>query len=156
MVKAETHQSELVELLNMICMQEGRAGVYLKAWANKTQHPDLKKCLSLVANREANNSLMFRRRIEELGFEVQEEVPAHLGDRMVVATSDTTDAEKIVALQEIQKREASAAPAERYEAAIADETVDPLTRAMLRYWREVEADSGRHRKAAYAKVQETA
>ena len=96
---------------------------------------------------------MFRRRIEELGFEVQMEIPAHFGDRMQVATSDMPDSEKIVALEVIQKRESSSALREEYEAAIRDETVDPLTRSMLSYWREVEADSGRHRKAAYAKVQ---
>ncbi len=31
---------------------------------------------------------------------------------------------------------------ERYEAAIADEAVDPLTRSLLRWFSDVEADSG--------------
>jgi hypothetical protein len=31
---------------------------------------------------------------------------------------------------------------ERYETAIADETVDPLTRSLLRWFSDVEADSG--------------
>ena len=81
------------------------------------------------------------------------EVPAHFGERMQIATSDMPDGEKIQALEEVQQREPASNLRERYTAAMEDEAVDPLTRSMLRWWREVEADSGKIRREAYAKVQ---
>ena len=56
---------EYLDLLNDIRLQEHRAGVYLKAWADKTGHPGLKACLSLVAERETSHGDIFDRRIRE-------------------------------------------------------------------------------------------
>ena len=153
MAKTKTKKPEYLDLLNTICLPEGRAGVYLKAWSEKTQHPALKQYLTLVSARETSNHLMFKRRIEELGFEVQMEVPSHFGERMTVATSDMADSEKINAMEEIDHRQPPSNLRERYTAAIEDEAVDPLTRSMLRYWRDVEADSGNLKREAFAKVQ---
>ena len=58
---------EYIDLLNDIRLQEHRAGVFLKAWADKTEHPGLKGCLSLVAERETSHGDIFDRRIRELG-----------------------------------------------------------------------------------------
>jgi hypothetical protein len=41
----------------------------------------------------------------------------------------------------------------RYEAAIADETVDPLTRSLLRWFSDVEADSGARLHAIYDRIE---
>ena len=153
MAKTKVKEPEYLDLLNTICLGEGRSGVYLKAWSDKTENPALKKCLDLVAARETSNHDMFKRRIEELGFELQMEVPAHFGERMQVATSDMTDSEKIKSLEEIQQRQPASTTRERYTAAMEDEAVDPLTRSMLHYWRDVQADSGKLRREAYAKVQ---
>ena len=60
-------QPEYLDLLNDIRLQEHRAGVYLKAWADKTGHPGLKACLSVVAERETSHGDIFDRRIRELG-----------------------------------------------------------------------------------------
>ena len=37
MVNTEVRNPEYLDLLNTICLQEGRAGVYLRAWSDKTQ-----------------------------------------------------------------------------------------------------------------------
>ena len=42
---------------------------------------------------------------------------------------------------------------DRYEAAIADETVDPLTRSLLRWFSDVEADSGARLRAIYDRIE---
>jgi hypothetical protein len=42
---------------------------------------------------------------------------------------------------------------DRYEAAIADEMVDPLTRSLLRWFAEVEADSGARLRAIYDRIE---
>src|SRR5215510_4978074 len=49
-----------VELLNMICLAEGRAGIYLHAWADATAAPELKACLALLAARETSHYPIFR------------------------------------------------------------------------------------------------
>ncbi len=84
-----------VELLNTICLAEGRAGVYLKAWAEKTAAPELKTCLARVAARETSHYEVFKRRIEELGYSVQEQEDPGFRERLDVLGSDMADLEKI-------------------------------------------------------------
>ena len=67
-----TSKPEYIDLLNDIRLQEHRAGVYLEAWANKTENKDLKECLSFVAAREYSHGDIFDRRVKELGFDTQE------------------------------------------------------------------------------------
>ena len=55
-------------LLNAISIAERNAGRYLKAWADVTPDPDLRRALSLVAARETTHGDVFRQRIERLGF----------------------------------------------------------------------------------------
>src|SRR5919205_1238452 len=57
-----------LELLNDIASGERRAGVFLQAWADTTPDPELRACLSIVANRETSHYDIFKRRIEELGY----------------------------------------------------------------------------------------
>jgi hypothetical protein len=53
--------------------------------------------------------------------------------------------------QEAQQR--SPTIRDRYEAAMADETVDPLTRSLLRWFADVEADSGARLRAIYDRIE---
>ena len=66
---AELHY---MELLNDIASGEKRAGIHLAAWADKTHDPELKSCLSLVADRETSHYHIFIRRISELGYSWKE------------------------------------------------------------------------------------
>ena len=131
-----------LELLNDIASGEKRAGIHLAAWAGKTHDPELKSCLSLVAARETSHYHIFERRISELGYSWKENEAPEFEERLRVSGSDMPDIEKIRWGKAQQAQRQGPPIRERYEAAIADETVDPLTRSLLRWFSDVEADSG--------------
>ena len=148
-----TSKPEYVSLLNDIRLQENRAGVYLEAWANKTDNKDLKECLSLVAAREYSHGDIFDRRVKELGFQTEEILDPDFDEKVRVVKSDISDAEKIAWLKESRLRQATPGVRERYEAATDDEAVDPLTRSLLRWFTDVENDSVVRMGAVYAEIE---
>ena len=81
-----------LDLLHEIAPGEKRAGVFLKAWADKTPDPELKACLDLVARRETSHYHIFKRRIEELGYslEEQEDPTSTRGSRSTALTGPTS------------------------------------------------------------------
>ena len=145
-----------LKLLNDIASGEMRAGVHLAAWADKTQDPELKSCLSLVADRETSHYHIFKRRIFELGHSWKENDAPDFEERLRVSSSDMPDIEKIRWGKAQQAQRQGPAIRERYEAAIADETVDPLTRSLLRWFSDVEADSGSLLRQVYDGVESAA
>ena len=155
MAQTTAQKPAYLELLNTIALQEERAGVFLQAWADKTQDPALKQCLDMVTAREISHYHIFKRRIEELGFEVRREVPADYAERMRIATSDMSDSEKIKAFDGLQERQPKPTVRDRFDAAKDDETVDPLTRSLLSWFSQVETDSAKSMRATYAKIQGT-
>ena len=136
-----TSKPEYVNLLNDIRLQENRAGVYLEAWAKKTENPSLKECLSFVAAREFSHGDIFDRRVRELGFQTEEIEDPDFDEKVRVVTSEISDAEKIAWLKEARLRQPTPGVRERYEIATEDESVDPLTRSLLRWFTDVENDS---------------
>jgi len=148
-----TSKPEYVSLLNDIRLQENRAGVYLEAWANKTDNKDLKECLSFVAAREYSHGDIFDRRVKELGFQTEEISDPDFDEKVRVVKSDISDAEKIAWLKESRLRQATPGVRERYEAATDDEAVDPLTRSLLRWFTDVENDSVVRMGAVYAEIE---
>lgn len=148
-----TSKPEYIDLLNEIRLQENRAGVYLEAWANKTDNKDLKECLSLVAAREYSHGDIFDRRVKELGFDTQEIVDPDFEEKVRVVTSDISDSEKIAWLKEARLRMPTPGVRQRYEAATVDESVDPLTRSLLRWFTDVEDDSVVRMGGVYAEIE---
>ena len=148
-----TSKPEYVSLLNDIRLQENRAGVYLEAWANKTDNKDLKECLSFVAAREYSHGDIFDRRVKELGFQTEEILDPDFDEKVRVVKSDISDAEKIAWLKETRLRQATPGVRERYEAATDDEAVAPLTRSLLRWFTDVENDSVVRMGAVYAEIE---
>ena len=148
-----TSKPEYVSLLNDIRLQENRAGVYLEAWANKTDNKDLKECLSFVAAREYSHGDIFDRRVKELGFQTEEISDPDFDEKVRVVKSEISDAEKIAWLKEARLRQATPAVRDRYEAATVDESVDPLTRSLLRWFTDVENDSVVRMGAVYAEIE---
>ena len=148
-----TSKPEYIDLLNEIRLQENRAGVYLEAWANKTDNKDLKECLSLVAAREYSHGDIFDRRVKELGFDTQEIVDPDFEEKVRVVTSDISDSEKIAWLKEARLRMPPPGVRQRYEAATVDESVDPLTRSLLRWFTDVEDDSVVRMGEVYAEIE---
>ena len=136
-----TSKPQYIDLLNDIRLQENRAGVYLEAWANKTANKDLKECLSFVAAREYSHGDIFERRVKELGFANQEVEDPEFDEKVRVVQSDISDAEKIAWLKEARLRQPAPSVRERYEAAMEDDSVDELTRSLLRWFTDVENDS---------------
>ena len=148
-----TSKPEYINLLNDIRLQENRAGVYLEAWANKTDNKDLKECLSFVAAREYSHGDIFDRRVKELGFDIQEIVDPDFEEKVRVVTSDISDSEKIAWLKEARLRMPTPGVRQRYEAATVDESVDPLTRSLLRWFTDVEDDSVVRMGEVYAEIE---
>jgi Mn-containing catalase len=148
-----TSKPEYIDLLNEIRLQENRAGVYLEAWANKTDNKGLKECLSLVAAREYSHGDIFDRRVKELGFDTREIVDPDFEEKVRVVTSDISDSEKIAWLKEARLRMPTPGVRQRYEAATVDESVDPLTRSLLRWFTDVEDDSVVRMGEVYAEIE---
>ncbi len=144
---------EYIDLLNDIRLQEYRAGIFLKAWADKTDNPGLKGCLSLVAERETSHGDIFDRRIRELGGTPEDRDDAMFHERLRVAESDMTDKEKIVQMREFQTRMTLPTVRMRYEEAGQDESVDQLTRSLIKWFTEVEDDSGASMREVYAEIE---
>ena len=138
-----------MELLNDIASGERRAGVHLQAWADITTDPELKACLSMVADRETSHYHIFQRRIAELGYSWEDHEAPDFQERLRVSGSDMSDVEKIRWGQAQQAERKGPSIRDRYEAAIADDTVDPLTRSLLRWFSDVESDSGSKLRQVY-------
>ena len=148
-----TTELHYLKLLNTIASGERRAGVYLQAWADTTSDPELRACLSMVADRETSHYHIFKRRIAELGYSWTETPDADFEERLRVSGSELSDIEKIRWGKERQAQRRGPTIRERYEAVMADESVDPLTRSLLRWFAEVEADSGARLRAIYERIE---
>jgi len=140
-------------LLNAISIAERNAGRYLKAWADVTPEPDLKRALALVAARETTHGEVFRQRIERFGFTLREADDPKLAERLrIFGDAARSDADKI----RIRRAESSGADVDGFFASIdreaADDSVDPLTRDTLRWYVHEERDSRELLRAAYARV----
>ena len=143
-------QPEYIQLLNDIRLQEHRAGQVLQAWADQTPSPDLRHCLTLVAEREESHGQIFERRIRELGHHPTDQHDPNFAERLQVLGSDRPDLEKIAWLRQAAANAPKPTVRDRYEAAIHDESVDPLTRSLLRWFTDVENDSIAHMTQTFA------
>ncbi len=141
------------QLLNDIASGERQHGIYIQAWADKTPDLELKACLSMVADRETSHYHIFKRRISELGYSWKDNEDPELEERLRVNGSDMPDVEKArFAITKGAQRPSPGIRA-RYEAAMADETVDSLTRSLLHWFSDVEADSSSRLQQSYARIE---
>jgi hypothetical protein len=106
-----------------------------------------------VAAREYSHGDIFDRRVKELGFQTEEISDPDFDEKVRVVKSEISDAEKIAWLKEARLRQATPAVRDRYEAATDDESVDPLTRSLLRWFTDVENDSVVRMGAVYAEIE---
>ena len=142
-------------LLNAISLAESRAGVYLEAWADVTPDPELKQTLAFVAARESIHGVVFRQRIERLGFTLREREDLDFEERLRLYGDPTiSDLDKIRHPRYGRRSENEGGdPLAGISARINDETVDPLTRDTLRWYVAVERDSGELLRTAYARIE---
>ena len=143
-----------LKLLNDIASGERQHGIYIQAWADKTQDPELKACLSMVADREISHYHIFKRRISELGYSwAENNEDPELEERLRVNGSDMPDVEKARFAKAKGAQRPSPTIRERYQAAMADETVDSLTRSLLHWFSDVESDSYSRLQQFYALIE---
>ncbi len=141
------------QLLNDIASGERQHGIYIQAWADKTPDLELKACLSMVADRETSHYHIFKRRISELGYSWKDNEDPDFEERLRVNGSDVPDVEKARWAKAKQAQRKSPTIRERYEAAMADETVDTLTRSLLHWFSDVEADSSFRLQQSYDRIE---
>ena len=144
----EMTRPDYLPLLNTIAIHERNAGVSLRAWADETSNRELRACLSLVAARETSHYEVFKRRIEELGYALEEEEEPGHEERLRVRGSGMSDAEKVRWLRSRQP-----VIMVDYRAAVSDEGIDSLTRSLLGWFADEEADSSRRLAEAYGRVE---
>ncbi len=149
----DSNKPHYLGLLNSISLAERNAGFYLKAWADVTPDPDLKRALSLVAARETTHGEVFRQRIERLGFSLLDKEDAKVAERVrTLGDPGRSDVEKIQA----RRRDVVDADIDRFFASIdehvTDESVDHLTRDTLRWYVHEERDSRALLRSAYERI----
>lgn len=133
-------------LLNRLAVGESRAGVYLKAWADTTPDPELKRALLLVAARESTHGEVFKQRIDRLGFAVREtEDPSFATMLAMFGDPTLSDREKIKRSSGGDKRQDGDEPAPDAIADLSarteDGSMDQLTRDTMRWYLAEERDT---------------
>jgi hypothetical protein len=89
-----TQEPSYLRLLRGIANAESDAHCYLSAWRDTATDPELRSVLSTVISREGEHGMSFAKRVVELGFDfVREEHPS-LAEKVAVARSACSDAEK--------------------------------------------------------------
>jgi hypothetical protein len=138
-----------LDQLNRIAAAESQAGRYLAAWADVTPDSCLAETLRLVAARETSHGEVFRRRVVELGGEVQccPDLVQQGAERLaVVADPRISDLEKMGPPRD------EADPFGKIERQMADGAYDPLTAQMLTWYIAEERDTIERLQDAYAAV----
>lgn len=93
-----TTKPSYLALLNGVSQAESRAHVYLGEWAKVTPRDDVRAILNTVAAREGEHGMAFAKRINELGFQLEETHDPEFSRRMQIAQSSMTDLQKLEAL----------------------------------------------------------
>ena len=137
-----------LKTLNAIANGERRAGIYLKAWADKTGDEAVKEVLTTVALRETEHAWAFEKRMCELGFDVQDRPDASFEGKMECVQSNSSDLEKF----EMVGYKSYGPDEERpnvFEDIFNDTSIDIQTGALLGRYVAEEHDSGRLLQACF-------
>ena len=137
-------------LLNAIAVGEGRAHTYLRAWAETTDDPAVRRVVETVAIREGEHALAFEKRICELGYSLRRSGDENLEKSLALVTSDRTDLEKFekLGLAGSGKGDRDDPFAKMFD----DTTIDVQTGELLGRYIAEERDSGRLFRACYEKL----
>ena len=94
---ATSKKPSYLGLLNAVSLGETRAADYLDAWISVTRDPEVERALRTVAAREREHGAAFAKRIDELGYTVQDRPEPNQAKRMRLARSAKSDVEKLEA-----------------------------------------------------------
>src|SRR5690348_14343738 len=85
-----------LQRLEGIARAEARSHRYFTAWADVTPSDDVRAVLRTVAAREGDHGMAFAKRVNELGFDVEQRDDPNFANQMEIASStDLTDLEKM-------------------------------------------------------------
>ena len=141
---------KVLGLLNAIALGEGRAHTYLRAWVDKTDDPDVRRVLEIVAIREGEHALAFEKRICELGYSLRQREDENLEKSLALVTSDRSDLEKFEKLGLGGSGRGDGA--DPFSKMFEDTTIDIQTGELLGRYIAEERDSGRLLRACYEQL----
>lgn len=139
-------------LLNAIAIGEGRAHIYLRAWAAKIDDADVRRVIETVAIREGEHALAFEKRICELGYSLRKPADESLEKTLAIVTSDRSDLEKFECLG----LGGSGSGDDPFTKLFEDTTIDIQTGELLGRYIAEERDSGRLLRACYLALRDSA
>ena len=143
-----------VGLLNTIANAERGGYELFKAWSDATKDKTLKPTLDMVAVREMEHSWAFEKRLNELGFALQEKTNKDLSKQVRFFRSAVSDIDKFAALG-VGTKSAKGANTDETDGLLqilADKTIDPQTGALIGRFISEERDTGRQLVKAHKAV----
>lgn len=149
-----TTEPSYLGTLNAIVNGERRGNKFLAAWSQNTHRPDLARALHSVALRDAEHAATFEKRINELGYDLQETSDPGFENDMAIALSQMDDIEKFERSGIGQNDDNDAQ--DRLLMLLADKSIDPRTAELLGRFIAEERDSGRILRQAYLALKDDA
>lgn len=136
-------------LLNSISLAEMGGHHFFTAWIAVTENPDVRHVLRTVAAREGEHSLAFAKRINELGFELEQKADPKHETNMAIASSDRPDVEKFEALGlcDISERVLT-----YFDTVFKDHSIDVRTGELLGRYIAEEHDTARLLQSCYLQL----
>ena len=140
-------------LLNAIAVGEGRAHTYLRAWAETTDNPDVKRAIETVAIREGEHALAFEKRICELGYSLRQREDETMAKTLALVKSDRSDLQKF---EKLGLGGGGGGGADPFVKMFEDTSIDVQTGELLGRYIAEERDSGRVLRACYQQLRDAA
>ena len=136
-------------LLNGISLAESRGHCWLNAWIEKTPNPEVRKVLQTITAREGEHGLAFAKRINELGFELEQKDDPKFEEQMAIASAGCSDIEKFEALGLTDVNEGILT---YFDTVFSDHSIDIRTGELLGRYIAEEHDTGRLFKSCYQQL----
>jgi rubrerythrin len=144
-----TEKPSYLSLLNGISLAETRGHCWLNAWIEKTPNPEVRKVLQTISAREGEHGMAFAKRINELGFELEQKDDPKFEEQMAIASADCSDLEKFEALGLTNVNEGILT---YFDNAFSDHSIDIRTGELLGRYIAEEHDTGRLFKSCYEQL----
>ncbi len=140
-----------LSLLNGIAVGEARTNRYLRVWIETTTDLEVQSLLRTVAAREAEHSMSFARRVDELGYTVRVHEDPKEAEELEVAASDRSDLEKLEYFGLVQP-EGKGGALDYFDDIFKDHTIDIRSGELLGRYIAEEFDTARLVRACYEKL----
>ena len=138
-------------LLNSIAVVEAGGADLFTSWAENTKDPEVRSVLQTVALREAEHSVSFAKRIDQLGFAVHDRPDPKLADRIAIAKS-----KKLTDREKFERLGFGAPRPDPFGSFFNDTTIDIETGTLLGRFVSEERDTARRLDACYATLSDKA